>query len=1240
MITIFVLFAPSPFFRIFPLHEKPIISDASVTPTKIQSGSTISITAVVEDSSGITRVQSKNYHEKGYDVVDLHLVSGTPYRGVWKGTWVAHDTLSREYDSLITAFSQSGLWSSIGVSWSDPTWWNMSWIYRKQVTIQNPSLNYQMKITIGYDSHASSVDVHLEGKCKTDFSDVRFVNKNNTAELSYWVENKTNGDKALIWVKTNGEDALNIYYGNSAATSHSNGNTTFLFFDDFLGTNLGSKWTVSANSYSVSNSILRINIGAVGLSNPLPFNLNNGYIVEGKILYNNNAGGYSGTLSGQSSIYTQGSNGGADSTSLYMRESGSRNVHRWTGTGATTGYDCGSSDVFTSVENVWYILGAQFDITGVILSKDRTSQWSYGCGWTKNIKYISLGGFYGGADYDIQDTSYDWVLIRKYLSTAPSWSVFGNQEIALPTKPVLVQPSDASVTTDTTPTFKWNISQNAGNHTIQVSNRSDFATLKITNSLGPTTDTYTPIVNLADGKWFWRIRANNSQGTNVSTVWSFILDTTLPLEPTLLSPIDHYNTNNDQVTFTWNATADNTTNTPDVSGISCYQLRVSNDNFTSEIFNQNTSDNTILSITTTVAGRLQWQVRAWDNAGNPGPFSEIRTLIVFDFSFTASSPAVTILRGGTGSTSVIIGVNYGNDETVTLSNEWIGIAPTGVTVNFSNVSRNGDYSSKITFETSPDASTGEFIFNVTATSLTGARTLSITLRIAGMIFQMSSSPTAFSLTRSDADESIISITFQYGSKESVSLSGNWIGSPPTGVTTSFSSVADLPPFDSVLSFSTSSDASAGKYAYKITATGGGIDDWIYISLNIKTNLTLTIQSDKTTYEKGQEIQLSGTVDDPNGNAVKHGTVTLTLSSGTWNDQINTTVINGVFSTTYFITFDKINGNWKISGTATDTLGHTTTTVTSINIIVTIPEIYKYYTIVILSPLPGQVYKRGDVVSFTVNVVENETKIRGAAVTIQPPNGTKVVLSEISPGLYSTSYTLGMDSQLGNWSVYIDGSTSENQMFKAGFSYVPLRVEPTELLLELVEPTETSFETGQQITFTAKLLYPNGSPVEEGVVSATRNDGSVLIFKKSGNGLYSSTYTVKEGDIGYLNVQISATDIYGNLGAMQGATLTITPMQFSSYFVQYWWLTSVILLGLMLALGYMTRDVSRIIRLRNFKREVLQLDRLKKDNASEYFLRGSISRDTYDHLIWEYESKLAKIEKQKSILEKKMQKKGK
>lgn len=202
---------------------------------------------------------------------------------------------------------------------------------------------------------------------------------------------------------------------------------TIYIRDDFDDPSL-SNWQLATSNYSVGSSLLRINRGAVSVASPFIFSLNDGYTLEGKITYHGLSSLYSGTLSAQSSQYTQGGDGGADATNLYMRTGNSRTLDRWTGDGSTTDYNCGYSNVFTSSDDVWYILGAKFNSVGVTLTRDRTVVGGpYGCGWNRNIIYISLGAFYGGSTYDIQDTSYDWVLIRKYSTPEPSCTI-GNEE--------------------------------------------------------------------------------------------------------------------------------------------------------------------------------------------------------------------------------------------------------------------------------------------------------------------------------------------------------------------------------------------------------------------------------------------------------------------------------------------------------------------------------------------------------------------------------------------------------------------------------------------------------------------------------------------------------------------------------------------------------------------------------------------------------------------------------------------
>jgi hypothetical protein len=95
-----------------------------------------------------------------------------------------------------------------------------------------------------------------------------------------------------------------------------------------------------------------------------------------------------------------------------------------------------------------------------------------------------------------------------------------------PAVPSLVSPTDASSTTDLTPTFDWADVSGATSYTIQVDNNSDFSSPEITNS--PTASTYTPASNLAAGTYYWRVLATNANGSSdYSGSWSVILNATV-----------------------------------------------------------------------------------------------------------------------------------------------------------------------------------------------------------------------------------------------------------------------------------------------------------------------------------------------------------------------------------------------------------------------------------------------------------------------------------------------------------------------------------------------------------------------------------------------------------------------------------------------------------------------------------------------------------------------------------------
>lgn len=121
--------------------------------------------------------------------------------------------------------------------------WLNGWNYRKSHKILGSTAGsvteYQIRIIVHYGSGTDSGEhIYLNGKCRTDFGDIRFTKNDGGTQLNYWMEEKVNGDYAIFWVKVPyipanpNSTIIFIYYGKPDATTTSNGESTFPFFDD------------------------------------------------------------------------------------------------------------------------------------------------------------------------------------------------------------------------------------------------------------------------------------------------------------------------------------------------------------------------------------------------------------------------------------------------------------------------------------------------------------------------------------------------------------------------------------------------------------------------------------------------------------------------------------------------------------------------------------------------------------------------------------------------------------------------------------------------------------------------------------------------------------------------------------------------------------------------------------------------------------------------------------------------
>lgn len=138
--------------------------------------------------------------------------------------------------------------------------WLSGWTYRKAVTLSRASglvTNYQMKLLVGESSGATGEDVDCNSHVQTDFDDLRFTAADGETLLDYWIESITGttpNQLATVWIEFNsigtGATTFYMYYGKADATAVSNGDNTFLAFDDFEDDTVGvipSGWSESEN---------------------------------------------------------------------------------------------------------------------------------------------------------------------------------------------------------------------------------------------------------------------------------------------------------------------------------------------------------------------------------------------------------------------------------------------------------------------------------------------------------------------------------------------------------------------------------------------------------------------------------------------------------------------------------------------------------------------------------------------------------------------------------------------------------------------------------------------------------------------------------------------------------------------------------------------------------------------------------------------------------------------------------
>jgi hypothetical protein len=310
---------------------------------------------------------------------------------------------------------------------ASPDWWNQAWSCRKAITVTESSgaalTDYQVKIDLSY-----------EPSMLPDFGDLRFTNASGSL-LDYWLESKTDGDSATVWVEVDdiaasADTVIYMYYSNPSASSASDGASTFIFFDDFSGDL--SQWEIQSASGvypRIESGYLRCGGGTTGspygwtcLGSEPTYNSFQDNAIEFRYRVASNA------------ICEVSFRGNYDSNTGYKGRSDQRS-----GEGQSflkPPYRVGQWNFITSRDGdrpsvgVWYrgtitATGSTFKLyrDGVLKRTGGDSQYG-GPG------QISLQNHYGSY------TDYDWVAVRNFTDPEPTYTI--GAEECLPTVGIAV----------------------------------------------------------------------------------------------------------------------------------------------------------------------------------------------------------------------------------------------------------------------------------------------------------------------------------------------------------------------------------------------------------------------------------------------------------------------------------------------------------------------------------------------------------------------------------------------------------------------------------------------------------------------------------------------------------------------------------------------------------------------------------------------------------------------------------
>lgn len=427
-------------------------------------------------------------------------------KGIGKWKIEAERPLNKKIDFILEAH---------GKTFTEWAWLNSSWEYKREIPISENSddtlTNYQVMLNITHNDNIQD-----------GFGDIRFANSSQNAELDYWIDpvKTVNGSSAIVWVEVPSLSAstntsIYMYYGNDEVSTTSNGNNTFLFYDDFEQGNLDN-WETIAGFPAISSTQSRNGNTSVALDTDeriATINASNFEQVKGRGFY---------------SLYL------LDTAARVARSDWLNDGHSSYGTapdlGTTNKFEDGNiytTPIWTDlsidytkaswneIEMRW---NADTDKFYMLSNNISSAETNFGSATTSIDEFVIIGEQAGGVVY------VDLVYVAKYTYTnEPTYSISGETPILAVN---LTSPVDYYNSSTQDVSFECSATDEIGIYSLNLTIGNTI--YETVTGDGTTNLTLSSTETLSDGDYTWYCTANDGTASLNSTSRTLTVDTTLP----------------------------------------------------------------------------------------------------------------------------------------------------------------------------------------------------------------------------------------------------------------------------------------------------------------------------------------------------------------------------------------------------------------------------------------------------------------------------------------------------------------------------------------------------------------------------------------------------------------------------------------------------------------------------------------------------------------------------------------